>query len=308
LLDQLLGYFRDVMTQAVGCDASSLLYCLPSQQQEVHEIAEQLGVHTLLAIVQILDQTAARMRVSTHTRTLTEMAIVRICHLEDLDELSALIAQLQSGRAVTGTVSPGKKVALVKKNELPKPATVAVTAPPQTRTSPITAQPTSVAANGDGAAHAEPIDTTPSVSEVTAETPRSPSCSLSPESVEEIWKQVLNSLSGMVMDHAAEANEISVDAAGQITVSFRESFHCEICQRPANRTRLEQALESVCGTKVGIVLRTLKQTKTLAKPATRAPSKRQQQAEIVTQPFVKKAMELFDGDPGRLRYVPPEEK
>jgi hypothetical protein len=28
--------------------------------------------------------------------------------------------------------------------------------------------------------------------------------------------------------------------------------------------------------------------------------------EIAAQPFVQKAMELFDGDPARLRYVPPE--
>ena len=44
LLDQLLGYFRDAMTQAVGCDATSLMYTLPSQQQEVGAVAQQLGL------------------------------------------------------------------------------------------------------------------------------------------------------------------------------------------------------------------------------------------------------------------------
>src|SRR5690606_37686031 len=93
LIDQLLGYFRDVMTQAVGCDAERLLYALPSQQDEVRGIAGRMGVHTLLAVMQILDQTAARMRVSTHTRTLAEMAVVRVCHLEDLEELSNLLEE-----------------------------------------------------------------------------------------------------------------------------------------------------------------------------------------------------------------------
>ena len=79
LIDQMLGYFRDVMTQSVGCDQSQLLYALPSQQTEISNVAQQLGIQTLLAIIQVLDQTAARMRVSTHTRTLAEMAMVRIC-------------------------------------------------------------------------------------------------------------------------------------------------------------------------------------------------------------------------------------
>jgi len=35
-------------------------------------------------------------------------------------------------------------------------------------------------------------------------------------------------------------------------------------------------------------------------------SRRQQQAEVAAEPFVRKAMELFDGDPSRLRFVPPK--
>ena len=35
LLDQLVGYFRDVMAAAVGCSAERMLYALPSQAEEV---------------------------------------------------------------------------------------------------------------------------------------------------------------------------------------------------------------------------------------------------------------------------------
>ena len=88
LLDQLIGYFRDVMAHGgrlLGPD--QMLYALPSQAEEVAEIGRQLGLQTVLAMVQILDQTAARMRVSMHGRTLVEMAVVRICQLDELDEL-----------------------------------------------------------------------------------------------------------------------------------------------------------------------------------------------------------------------------
>ena len=53
--------------------------------------------------MQILDQTLSRMRYSTQGRILAELALVRICHLEDLDELSEVIAQLRSGVPVEPT-------------------------------------------------------------------------------------------------------------------------------------------------------------------------------------------------------------
>ena len=68
---------------------------LPSQADEVADVGRQLGLSTVLAIGQILDQTAARMRVSMHGRTLVEMAIVRICQLGELDDLAALVAELR---------------------------------------------------------------------------------------------------------------------------------------------------------------------------------------------------------------------
>jgi DNA polymerase-3 subunit gamma/tau len=95
LLDQLVGFFRDVMAAAVGCSADQMLYALPSQAAEVAKLGRELGLETILAIIQILDQTAARMRLSMHGRTLVEMAVVRICHLDDLDELATLVAEFR---------------------------------------------------------------------------------------------------------------------------------------------------------------------------------------------------------------------
>jgi DNA polymerase-3 subunit gamma/tau len=95
LLDQLVGYFRDVMAVNVGCSAQQMLYALPSQAQEVARVGNKLGLSTILAIGQILDQTAARMRLTMHGRTLVEMAIVRICQLDELDDIATLVAELR---------------------------------------------------------------------------------------------------------------------------------------------------------------------------------------------------------------------
>jgi len=285
LIDQLLGYFRDVLTQSVGCAQTQMLYALPGQRQEVREIAERLGVQTLLAIIQILDQTSARMRVSTHTRTLAEMAVVRICHLENLDDLAALIDQLKQPGATLAASQP------TKKNEVAS-QTSRSAAPPSR---PARAAPHS------------PAPATPAPSTAVAEpTVAGAPTPLSAENVEEIWKRSLDSLTGLVADHAAAADEVSVDDSGRLVVSFGEVFHRDYCEKPANRGRLEAALEEICGARVLLVLQTQTRVDAAAAPAVPRPSRRQQQLEIASQPFVQKAMELFDGDPARLRYVPPE--
>ena len=97
------------MTQAVGCSENQLLYALPGQREEIRSVAERLGVETLLAISQVLDQTAARLRVSTQVRTLAEMALVRICHLQDLDDVAALVEQLKGERQRRRDVAPRRR-------------------------------------------------------------------------------------------------------------------------------------------------------------------------------------------------------
>src|SRR3954468_14831688 len=103
LLDQLVGYFRDVMTTAVGCPPAQMLYALPWRAKEVAEVGQKLGVPAVLAIGQILDHAAARLRVSMHARTLVEMAVVRICQLGELDDVATMIAEL---RGTEGIKSP----------------------------------------------------------------------------------------------------------------------------------------------------------------------------------------------------------
>ena len=116
VLDQLMGYYRDVMAVTVGCPAEQMLTALPGQYSDAKALGERLGVNTLLAAMQVLDQTAARMRVSVHERTLADMAIVRLATLEDLDSLAQAVADL---RANPGAVQAG---AAPKKNSEPSVA------------------------------------------------------------------------------------------------------------------------------------------------------------------------------------------
>jgi DNA polymerase-3 subunit gamma/tau len=158
LLDQLIGYFRDVMTVAVGCGPAQMLYALPSQTEHVAAIGKQLGLSTVLAMVQILDQTAARLRVSLHGRTLLEMAIVRICELENLEDLSAIVAELRNGQAPGSPKTERVAGDAAKKNVEPPPVTSGVGAiPPLPKPEP-RVEPPSVAPPAPVATESPPVE------------------------------------------------------------------------------------------------------------------------------------------------------
>ena len=103
LLDQLLGYFRDCLVSALGAPSELFRYSSPSEETQLTQLASVLGVETTLAIMQILEQTIARMRLSTQGRILAELAFVRVCKLDDLEQLSNLIAQLKTPGEPSGS-------------------------------------------------------------------------------------------------------------------------------------------------------------------------------------------------------------
>lgn len=283
LVDQLLGCLRDVMTQAVGCGEDRLLYALPSQRQEIQEVAKRLGIHSLLAMVQVLDQTAARMRISTHTRTLAEMALVRLCSLENLDDLASLVAGLQEG--MLNLPEPS-----VKKNSLDSHSN-----------GPVTAAAIKAASLPNSNGNAVAAKSAAVVSEV----------SLTNQNVQGIWKQALESLSSdsLILDLVEQLEEVCLDEAGRVVLVFPNDLLRGQCEKPARRSVLESAIEDVTGCKVSLVFQTRKRidgpTQTGASPVN---LRRQQQTDVAAQPFVRKALELFDGDSQGMRYIPPASK
>ncbi|NUQ62808.1 MAG: DNA polymerase III subunit gamma/tau [Pirellulales bacterium] len=125
LMEQLLAYLRDCMVAAVGAPPDTFLSVSTNSRQQVVLASQKWGLDTILAAMQILDQTLSRMRYSTQSRILAELALVRICQLEDLAELPALIAQLQNGSTGRRTESSqptgesgGTSVAEAKKKRI----------------------------------------------------------------------------------------------------------------------------------------------------------------------------------------------
>ncbi|MEO1496491.1 MAG: DNA polymerase III subunit gamma/tau [Planctomycetota bacterium] len=227
LLDQLVGYYRDVMAAAVGCPADRMLNAVPAQFEQAQTLGKQLGVPALLAILQVLDQTAARMRVSVYGRTLLDMAIVRIATIGELDELAQAVADLRANPIAFAAAST-RPTSRAPASTSPTPA-----APPP-------------AAPAPPPRHAAKPATKPAA---PASPPPQPSTA-SPKA-----------------EAAPEANGDGLVA--QLAAQLQSK------KPPAERPR--------------------------------PVSRRQQQAEIAQQPFVKRAMELFDVEPDKIRYTPPRE-
>jgi DNA polymerase-3 subunit gamma/tau len=234
LLDQLVGYFRDVMTTAVGCGPDQMLYALPSQAEEVAQIGRELGVPNILAIGQILDHTAARMRVSMHARVLVEMALVRICQIGELDDLATLLTELRGDTADQPQAAA-------------KPASRSVSAP-----APAMQRAAPPAKKND---EPQPV-TAPTLA--TDATVRRSDAAHSPEVA------------------ATQTNGTSENPTETISV-------------------LDQYKRAMAGGAP-------------PKPVSTPPrvSRREQLAQVAEQPFVKRAIELFNADPSALRYTPPE--
>jgi DNA polymerase III subunit gamma/tau len=282
LVEQLFGYFRDCMVASAGCTDESFLYVAPSSAKDIAEASKKLGLHTILAIMQILDQTLSRMRYSTQARILAELALVRICHLEDLDELPALIAELRSGAPASGIASPARSVQPAKSVATYSTADQAVKKNAESELIP----PVSFIAPA-------PLD--------------GPAPLAVSENAVEIWNRVLSRLSGMVVEQARHFDRISFSTPDRLVISFKPGYAVakSSCERPEQLARFKQALAQVTGREIQIEF-TIDETASSAAAATppKAVTQHQLIVEISKNPMIQRAAELFGATPTQVE--PPK--
>ena len=297
LIEQLFGYLRDCMVVAVGCPSEALLYTSPSGAQQVAEAGKRLGLDTLLAVMQILDQTLSRMRYSTQGRILAELALVRISHLEDLDELSEVISQLQlqPGVAVPPAAAAKKKL---------EPA---VDTPHSSRSGDsLPRWPVGYCHPRGGSAEC-PICRPGHRAIGTRQ--RAGYVELTAENAVEVWDRALSRLSGMAADQARQFDSIAIPAPNRLVIRFKSGYAvCKsACERPEQVARFEQALAEVCGQRIRVEFALAAdeagQSGAVSAPA-RAVSPHQRLLEVMKHPLVHRAGELFGAQPSESTINP----
>jgi DNA polymerase-3 subunit gamma/tau len=299
LLDQLLGYFRDLMVTLAGCPPQALLYSSPGEHAELLALSRQLGLNTIMAMMQIVEQTVARLRYSMHARALAELALVRISMIADLESIPALLADLRSGSGSSASANARTAHA----HGAPPPA-----APPP---------PTAVKKKSDGPTNGElnqPLSSPQPASLIhqaagnsfgrKAQPDRASSEPLTIDQLAAAWQSALESVGGLLADSAQSAtlapdgNPAPGGRANVVaTFAAQYNFGRQFCERAEHLRRLEQALGEALGREVRLILKTSPSSAAAAqqpsdKPKTAPPRPRMSQQ--MEHPWVKRATELFD--------------
>jgi DNA polymerase-3 subunit gamma/tau len=290
LVDQLLVYFRDLMVASVGGSADVLLQTDPTAQAVVAEQAQQLGLQTVLAAMQVLDHTIARLRFSTQGRVLAELALVRICQLADLEELPALIEEIRSGAPLS---VPARLVTPSVGSRIAAPAQQAADAPAIKRASPPTAaNPDASKKNDEAGLASAPVDEPPSQS-----------IPLSSTDVPHLWQQTLARLQGMAADYASQSDHVAISAPNLLVVTFAKKYNLAkaFCEQPDQLEKIERALAEVAGRRLRISFVLGQEAGSHeATPAPRPMQPRDRVREKAKHPMVSRAIELFDARPVRV--------
>ncbi|MGQ9575969.1 MAG: DNA polymerase III subunit gamma/tau [Thermoguttaceae bacterium] len=270
-LEQILGCLRDCMVAAAGAPEDLLLYASSGNREKVVELGKRIGLDTLLAATQIIDQTLARLRFSSQPRLLVELALVRICQLEELVELPSLIASL---RAVSASETVG-----------------AVEQPP------VGAGAGASPVKKNGAAEPPP----PAVPE-----PGRPSgrLTLRPDNATEVWLRAVGQVPGLAADNAKQFHHVASPAPNHLVVCFKPGYTvCKsVCERPEQKARFEEALAELTGGPVRLEFEVFSEDESPAGPAgvAKPASPRERLAQAAEHPMICRAIELFGAEPVRV--------
>jgi DNA polymerase-3 subunit gamma/tau len=273
--EQLLGYFRDMMAAQVGCDADLMLHSAPADYPGLRDAGGQMGLQTILAVVQIIDQAVTRMRQSTHVRTLLEVALIQVACLDELDDLAVVIQQLQSGRNPPSapTSQPAKRPAVATAVQLQK-----INNPAQKKTE-------------------KPVEPTPN------DQPKSRNISkLDASSAESVWKQALSQIEDMTADYGSFYDHVAISAPNHLVVSFKAGYTLqkESLERPERRTTVERALALVTGSPVHVRYEVVPAEESVQEKSKPVASMRQLRRDIEKDSMVHAAIELFDAEIDRV--------
>jgi DNA polymerase III subunit gamma/tau len=289
VLDQLIAALRECLLASVGCDPSML-----TRSQgfgvDLAALGGSMGTATLLAMLQILDQSLSRMRTSGHAALLAEMAVIRLAALEDLESVSAAVDRLASATGAVAAVP-----ASAAGNAAPRPSLPAVAAPaPQKKTTDLT----------DRGVEPAPSAVAPPPPAAITPTPELPA------DASAAWKAASATLEGLAGDCAAEAIGAAWrDDQLEVTLPAHATTAGAFLRRPEISAAISRALESLAGRRVrhAIVM-----IEAAAEPAVATPAEQPRPVSVQTQasllreagehPLVAHARTLFDA---AIRKVEP---
>ena len=288
LVQQLLGYFRDLMAAKVGCDEELMLFSSVGDLDGLKAKADTLGLEKILSIIQVLDSAVVRMQHSLHSRTLMEVAAIRICSLNDLDSIGDLVNAISSGQPISS--KPSTSAATVSSSQ------VVSSAP----TKPAKVSKKKVAIEKPTAKKNEVAEETSLAesqkNDSSSESPQISIPQFDPANVESAWSAMLALVPEMTRDMASDTKSIEFCEPATLKVTLNEKYSQQMCSRPERLKQIESSLAEVAGSplKIDFIWKENPNKKVeVPKPKM---TRRQQIRELEQNEMVQTAMKVFDAE------------
>lgn len=232
-VDQLVNYLRDLMVLAANANEVPLLSVSRSYRDQLQEQANQWGLRTILAALQILAETKSKMFRASHARSLVELALIRLTTLGELQQLDQMIELLNKGefRVTTPTNS----------ETAPVPTNVPVAAEPA---APRMAEPVQKKSP-------EPAKIVPETVSEEAPVPESTVTSLVFEkgNEEEIYAQLLECKEVSSLTQLRQTKGIAITGPNQVEILYPANYDLlkQLLSRPENSALIQSALKNLTG-------------------------------------------------------------
>lgn len=283
LLDQLTDYWRDLMVANCAGPEGQEFSVTARHHETLQRQAAALSVDTVLAGLDILGATKARLRGSSHGRVLLEMALVRLSRLEDLVPLTQLAQALRGGANLP---APTSKAAGTGRPA--EPARLSLAAAAKADASAVRPAPSGTEGpkKKDAEANGVGQENGPVV--------------LTPETLDLVWREVLRQLGPVVAAVLGKA-AVAISGPNALVLRFAPEYNYfhQLTQEPGRLDRVEDAVKKITGAawkcRAEALSSTAAGTQAPAPDAETSQSRyRRQRAEAMQAPLVKRAIEILE--------------
>jgi DNA polymerase-3 subunit gamma/tau len=264
LLDQLIDYWRDLMVVNCSGDPTSAQSVGTRYRDALAKQARSLPLDTVLAGLDLLSWTKARLRGSNHPRAVVESAVVRLARLGDLLSADEL-AELVSGKA-------GKTASASGQPRAERPMTPRAA---MTQTQPV--KPVQAEKKNPDAAPTAAVEV-----------------ALSESSLPHVWSRLKEEVGPMLGSNLGCA-AIAITGPKTLVLRFGTGYNVEqeYCQEPARLARIEECFRRITG-QAWAVRTELVGTDAAAPPIDSTISRhRRQRTEAMQEPLVQRAAEVL---------------
>ncbi len=299
LTDQLLNYLRDLIVLAADAKSVSLSSVSEAHRDRLSLQSARWGLQTLVAAMQVLADTKARMQRTEYGRALVELALIRISLLENLESLDRLLHQLKYDEL--------NGIRTISDNTPERSSRLSNDGNPQTNT---TVVPSDADLAPSNAVNAAPDADRPNEKKneddidfhLTAPIKIRNRIEFRAGFESQLFSQIVDTLNDTLQEYIKHVNAVAISEPNILELTFPKNYHFnkQFCERPEVLNNLETAASDITGQRIRIVLRVAEDETNPTHESELPQSTVHIQVDTVDDSFVQRAMSVFGASVERV--------